>query len=363
MISNTILKSTLDGIKAIAKIDLYLFDPDGKLIYATEEPDERYEGWAREFVGSEADTQSMSEVHFIKIKDKGVSLFVLAADGAGDETLVFLKMTAFQLQNMVNSDKDRFDKDNFLKNVILDNLLQIDIYERSRKFHVDNETPRLVYVINVRDDSDNTVLDVLRPIYGESAGGFVFKVDDQHIIYIRSINEGENETDFTAIAENVLDVINTECQQEVCISYGNPAPELKDLSRSYKEAGLAMDVGKIFYEDLRIMAYSKLGIGRLIYQLPITLCRMFINEVFGEHDPNDLDEETIQTIDQFFADSLNISEASRNLYIHRNTLVYRLDKLEKTLGLNIRNFDDAMTLKIALMVDTYMNYIEKNHDR
>ena len=363
MISNTILKSTLEGIKAIAKIDLYLFEPDGKLVCFTEQPDERCEAWSREFAESEADTQSMSGIHFVKIKNKGAAAYVLAGTGVGDETMVFLKLAAFQLQSMVNSDKDRFDKDNFLKNVILDNLLQIDIFERSKKFHVDNEAPRLVYIINVEDDSDNTILDILRPLYGENAGGYVFKVDEQHVIYIRNIAEGEDETDFNAIAANILDVINTEGMQNACISYGNPAPELKDLSRSYKEAGLAMDVGRIFYSSLRIMSYSRLGIGRLIYQLPITLCRMFINEVFGDHDPEDLDEETIQTIDQFFADSLNISEASRNLYIHRNTLVYRLDKLEKTLGLNIRNFDDAMTLKIALMVDTYMNYIEKNHVR
>ncbi len=363
MLSNTTLKNTLDGIKAIAGIDLYLFDTDGASICSTEQADERYGLWARQFALSDADSQDVSGVYLIKVKDKGIPVYVLAADGAGEGTEVFLRLAAFQIQNMVSSDKDRFDKDNFLKNVILDNLLQIDIYERSRKFHVENEIRRLVYIINVEDDSDSTVMDILRPAYGEGTGGYVFKVDEQHIIYIRNLQDEEDDVSFNTVAEAVLQLIDTECGQKVCISYGNPAPELKDLSRSYKEAGLAMDVGRIFYNDLRIMAYSKLGIGRLIYQLPITLCRMFINEVFGKNDPDDLDEETLQTIDQFFEDSLNISEASRNLFIHRNTLVYRLDKLEKTLGLNIRNFDDAMTLKLALMVDTYMNYIEKNHVR
>ena len=363
MLSNTTLKNTLDGIKAIAGVDLYLFDPDGGQVCSTELPEQRYELWARDFAASEADTQSMSGVYFVKIRDKGIPVYVLAAAGAGDDTQVFLRLAAFQLQNMISSDKDRFDKDNFLKNVILDNLLQIDILERARKFHVENELRRLVYIINVEDDSDNTVIDVIRPVYGDSAGGYVFKVDEQHIIYIRDLGDETSDEVFSAVAEDILELIRTECTAEACISYGNVAPELKDLSRSYKEAGLAMDVGRIFYNDLRIMAYSKLGIGRLIYQLPISLCKMFINEVFGKNDPDDLDDETIQTIDQFFEDSLNISEASRNLYINRNTLVYRLDKLEKTLGLNIRKFDDAMTLKIALMVDTYMDYIEKNHIR
>ena len=363
MLSNTTLKNTLDGIKAIAGIDLFLFDIDGTVLCQTARPDDRIGTWARDFAMSEADSQSLSGTWLIKIKDRSSPVYVLAANCEGDTVETFLKLAAFQIQNMVSSDKDRFDKDNFLKNVILDNLLQIDIFERSRKFHVENELRRLVYIINVEDDSDSTVMDAIRPVYGEGSGGYIFKVDEQHIVYIRNLIEGEDDIVFNSVAGSILELIKKECGQEACISYGNPAAELKDLSRSYKEAGLAMDVGRIFYNDLKIMAYSKLGIGRLIYQLPITLCRMFINEVFGKNDPNDLDEETIQTIDQFFEDSLNISEASRNLFIHRNTLVYRLDKLEKTLGLNIRNFDDAMTLKLALMVDTYMDYIEKNHVR
>ena len=362
MLSNTVLKTTLDGIKSIAKIELYLFSPDGNRICATGPVDEKDEVRAADFAQSDADTQSIAGRHFIKIRDKNNLMYILAASGASDETVVFLRLAAFQIQGMINSDKDKFDKDNFLKNVILDNLLQIDIFERARKFHIENEERRIVYLILVKDDSDNTVIDLLRPLYGDSVGGFVFKVDEQHVVYVRNLTESDDEESLYTVAEAILDVIHTDGMQDARISYGNVVNELKDLPRSYKEAGLAMEVGHIFQTDQQIVPYSRLGIGRLIYQLPVTLCRMFLNEIFTDTKPEDLDEETLQTINQFFEDSLNISEASRNLYIHRNTLVYRLDKMQKTLGLNIRNFEDAMTLKIALMVDTYMRYIEKEFD-
>ncbi len=358
MLSNTVFKSTMEGIKAIAGTELYLYDPEGAFICGTKEPYDDCTFFAKDFAESDDDIQSFAGAVFAKIKDKGRLLFIMATDRDGEGAVTTLRLAAYQLQNMVAMDTDRSDKDNFFKNVILDNLLQIDIYERSRKFHIEDETPRLVYIINVEDDSDNKLADILRPIYGENAGGYIFKVDEQHIVYVKDLADSERDHGFAHTAEQILGVINEE-GQEACISYGNVAEDLKALSRSYKEAGLAMEVGSIFYKDLKIMAYSKLGIGRLIYQLPLSLCHMFLQEVFGNKDPEELDDETLQTVDQFFKDSLNISEASRNLFIHRNTLVYRLDKLERTLGLNIRNFDDAMTLKLALMVETYMGHIER----
>ena len=362
MISNNTLKITLEGIKMIAKVELTLFNPDGTRITSTDTVSERDEERAQDFALSDADSQSFGETYFIKIRDKSSLVYMLSARGAGDETLTYLKLAAFQIQGMINSDKDKFDKDNFLKNVILDNLLYVDILDRAKKFHIDNEQRRIVFQIEVRDDSDNIILDILRPLYGDGGNGFLFKVDEQHIVYVKNLEDGEDDEALMTTARGLLDVINTEGMQKAYVSYGNPVRELKELSRSYKEAGLAMEVGRIFKSDDYITAYDRLGIGRLIYQLPVTLCRMFLNEIFTDTKPEDLDEETLQTIKQFFTDSLNISEASRNLYIHRNTLVYRLDKLQKMLNLNIRNFEDAMTLKIALMVDEYLRYVEKDFE-
>ena len=161
------------------------------------------------------------------------------------------------------------------------------------------------------------------------------------------------------VARTILDMLNTEAMAKVHIAYGTIINEIRDVSRSYKEAKMALDVGKIFYSEQHVVAYGQLGIGRLIYQLPLHLCRMFIREIFNGKSPDDLDEETLTTINKFFDNNLNVSETSRQLYIHRNTLVYRLDKLQKSTGLDLRTFEDAITFKIALMVVKYMNYIEK----
>jgi carbohydrate diacid regulator len=150
-------------------------------------------------------------------------------------------------------------------------------------------------------------------------------------------------------------MLNTEAMSKVHISYGTIVNDIREVSKSYKEAKLALDVGKIFYSDKNIVAYSNLGIGRLIYQLPIPLCQMFIKEIFDGRSPDDFDDETLVTITKFFENSLNVSETSRQLYIHRN-------KLEKSTGLDIRVFDDAITLKIALMVVKYMKYMESKEN-
>ena len=159
-------------------------------------------------------------------------------------------------------------------------------------------------------------------------------------------------------AHEILDLLKAEGEENVRIAYGTIVNDIKEVSKSYKEAKLALDVGKIFFDEKEVIAYSALGIGRPIYQLPIPLCKMFIREIFEGKSPDEFDEETFTTINKFFENSLNVSETSRQLYIHRNTLVYRLDKLQKSTGLDLRVFEDAITFKIALMVVKYMKYME-----
>ena len=183
-------------------------------------------------------------------------------------------------------------------------------------------------------------------------------MDEKNIILVKELKPNENYEDMDKTAKVILDMLNTEAMTKVHVSYGTIVNEIKEVSRSYKEAKMALDVGKIFYSDKHVVAYNNLGIGRLIYQLPMSLCRMFIKEIFDGKSPDDLDEETLITINKFFENNLNVSETSRQLYIHRNTLVYRLDKLQKSTGLDLRVFEDAITFKIALMVVKYMNYME-----
>ena len=183
-------------------------------------------------------------------------------------------------------------------------------------------------------------------------------MDEKSIIVVKEVGEQEDYSDMERIAHKILEALEPAKREYAYVAYGTIVEEIKEVSRSYKEARMALDVGKIFFSERNVIAYSSLGIGRLIYQLPIPLCKMFIREIFDGKSPDDFDEETLTTINKFFENSLNVSETSRQLYIHRNTLVYRLDKLQKSTGLDLRVFEDAITFKIALMVVKYMKYME-----
>ena len=198
----------------------------------------------------------------------------------------------------------------------------------------------------------------MRGLFSAKTKDFITAVDEKNIILVREVKPGETYDDLEKTADTIVDMLNTEALTRVNVAVGTIVNEIKDVSRSYKEAKMALDVGKIFYSTKSVVAYSKLGIGRLIYQLPLPLCRMFIKEIFDGKSPDEFDEETLTTINKFFENSLNVSETSRQLYIHRNTLVYRLDKLQKSTGLDLRVFEDAITFKIALMVVKYMKYME-----
>ena len=216
----------------------------------------------------------------------------------------------------------------------------------------------MVYVVETNREKDGNELEKVRIIFGGKSKDFVTAVDEKNIIVVKELAENETYEDLEKTAEVILNLFKADEDCEAYIAYGTVVNEIKEVSRSYKEARMALDVGKIFFEEKNIIAYSALGIGRLIYQLPIPLCKMFIKEIFDGKSPDDFDEETLTTINKFFENSLNVSETSRQLYIHRNTLVYRLDKLQKSTGLDLRVFEDAITFKIALMVVKYMKYME-----
>jgi carbohydrate diacid regulator len=268
------------------------------------------------------------------------------------------KIACFQIQNLLVAYKERFDKDNFIKNLLLDNLLLVDIYNRAKKLHIETDVRRVVYIVETNRDKDGNELERVRTLFGTKTKDFVTAVDEKNIIVVKEVGENENYDDLSKTAEMIVNLFHSDVDADVHVAYGTIVNEIKEVSRSYKEARMALDVGKIFFEEKNVVAYSTLGIGRLIYQLPIPLCKMFIREIFDGKSPDDFDEETLTTINKFFENNLNVSETSRQLYIHRNTLVYRLDKLQKSTGLDLRVFEDAITFKIALMVVKYMKYME-----
>ena len=218
----------------------------------------------------------------------------------------------------------------------------MDIYNRAKKLHVEVVAPRAVFLIETRLEKDNIVTELLKGMFSSQSGDYITAVDESNVILIKTLDQTVTYENLCDVAHTIVAMMNAEAMLNVRVSFGSVVQELKDVSKSYKEAKLALDVGKIFYAERNVVAYSTLGIGRLIYQLPINLCRIFIEEIFGDNLPIDLD----------------VSETSRQLFVHRNTLVYRIEKIQKSTGLDLRNFDDALTFKIALMVVSYMKYLD-----
>ena len=358
MISKQILQNAIDGLKGITRIDLCVCDTEGKVLATTFPDAEEYENSILAFVDSPADSQVIQGYQFFKVFDEHQLEYILLAKGGSDDVYMVGKLAAFQIQNLLVAYKERFDKDNFIKNLLLDNLLLVDIYNRAKKLHIETSVKRVVYIIETKYEKDTNALETVRSIFAGKTKDFITAVDEKNIILVKEVKPGETYEDLEKTANTILDMLNTEAMTKVHVAFGTVVGEIKEVSRSYKEAKMALDVGKIFYSDKNVVAYNRLGIGRLIYQLPIPLCKMFIKEIFDGKSPDEFDEETLTTINKFFENSLNVSETSRQLYIHRNTLVYRLDKLQKSTGLDLRVFEDAITFKIALMVVKYMKYME-----
>lgn len=357
MISNQILQNTLDGLKAITKMDFAIHDVEGKLLVSTSGQTEAEQTDIRDFVQSQADAQTVRSLQFFKVYDDRQLEYILLASG-DEENLTVGKIVCFQLQGLLTAYKERFDKDNFIKNLLLDNLLLVDIYNRAKKLHIETDTNRAVFILESSPDQSQATLENIKNLFAGKTGDFITAIDEKSIIIVKELEKDDDYETCHKIASGVLEAVGLDDAGRTHLAFGTIVKELKEVSRSYKEARMALDVGKIFYGEKSIIAYSSLGIGRLIYQLPIPLCKMFIKEIFVNKSPDDFDEETLTTINKFFENNLNVSETSRQLYIHRNTLVYRLDKLQKSTGLDLRVFEDAITFKIALMVVKYMKYME-----
>lgn len=358
MISNQILQGTIDGLKSIARVELCVVDTDGKEVVSTSQNMKDVSRQAREFAASVADSQEIQGYQYFKIYDEQQLEYILIACGTGEDIYMVGKMVAFQIQNLIVAYKERFDKDNFIKNLLLDNLLLVDIYSRAKKLHITTDVKRVAIIVESDDHKDFNVLETIRTHYGSNSKDFITAVDESDVIVVKELEDNDYVKETEHAARQIIQTLEKEGIHNLHVAYGTAVGEIKEVSRSYKEAKMAMDVGKIFFGDRDVVAYSELGIGRLIYQLPLPLCKMFIKEIFGGKSPDDFDEETIVTINKFFENSLNVSETSRQLFIHRNTLVYRLDKLQKSTGLDLRVFEDAITFKIALMVVRYMKYME-----
>ena len=360
MITSQIIQNSIDELSAITRVQLCVMGLGGEVVASTSDRDMLDISIITSFANSPVDSQVIGDVHLFKVLDEEEPAYVLLAKGDSEHAYMVGKIGVSQLQNLIVAYKERYDRNNFFQNLLLDNMLLIDVYNRARKLKIDVNIPRVIILVEVKHSQDNTAQELLAGMYAPHTGDYVTAVDENSVILIKSLSKGQSYEEVNRIATTIVDMMNTEAMLNVRVSYGTIVDEIKDLSKSFKEAKMALDVGRIFYAEKRVNAYNTLGIGRLIYQLPESLCRIFIDEIFGGKEvPDDLDEEILNTINKFFENNLNVSETSRQLFVHRNTLVYRIEKLEKSSGLDVRKFDDALTFKIALMVINYMKYLEK----
>ena len=265
------------------------------------------------------------------------------------------KLLAVSLTNIKNLYDEKYDKGSFVKNIILDNILPSDIYIKSKELHFNTEENRIVFLIKFYGKTDMMPFEMLQNMFPDKSKDYVISVGEHDIVLVKDIKPGTDMKEIEKIATNISDTLSSEFYTKVNIGISTIVENLKDLARAYKEAQIALEVGKVFETEKNIISYENLGIGRLIYQLPTTLCEMFLQEVFKRGSLESLDRETLMTIQCFFENNLNVSETSRKLFVHRNTLVYRLEKIRKITGLDLREFEHAITFKVALMVKKYLS--------
>jgi len=360
MITNQVLQTTVDGLKSITRKDITIADREGKLVASTiTDTVQDVLSYTDIVMQSPAENQLIHGKQYFKVLDNGIPEYVLVVSGEDDDAFRLGKLAAFQVQSLMMAYKERFDRDNFIKNLLLDNLLLVDIYSRAKQLRIESGVKRVVFLIETTVDADMSALEIVRSLFPERQRDFVTAVDEKSIILVKELVERDSSKEIENVANMLVDTLTSEAMSQAYVAIGGIVYDLKDISSSFKEARLAQEVGKIFEMEKEIVNYEKLGIGRLIYQLPLPLCRIFIKEMLQGFSIEDIDEEMFTTVTKFFENDLNVSETSRELFIHRNTLVYRLDKLEKMTKLDLRKFTDAITFKITLMVNRYLQYREK----
>ena len=360
MITNHVIQNSVDDLYAITKVNLVVYDSMGQKIASAGNiaiDDKVIIG----FTNSPADSQVISGSHLMKVFEGTELAYIVVSNGASESAYNVARIAVSQLGQLMIAYQEKYDKNSFYQNLLLDNMLLVDIYNRAKKLHISTDGWRNVYLIDTKRELQGMATELIKGMYSSQSGDVVTAIDEDKIILLKSFEECPSSEDLKDIADTIVSLINTEAMANATVAYGNPVNELKNVSKSYKEGKLALDVSRIFYEEKSVAAYSALGIGRLIYQLPINLCEMYIEEVFGDGLPKELDEDTIYMLNKFFENNLNVSQTSDQIYMHRNTIIYKIEKVQKATGLNLREFEDALTYKIAMMVQRYLDYIRSTN--
>lgn len=357
MIANQKFQNAIDEIKEITGVDSAIYSVGGGFLAGTMEGNPAVEKIVTEFVDSEIERQLYDDCWYFKVIIENETEYIFRFQSTDTTAPVLGQMAVTQIRNLALSSAEQFDRNNFIQNILLGNLLTADMYRRARKLHIESSS-RVVFVIDSAGKNNDIVMEFVKNLSDMKTKDFVTTVDMHSVILVKDVSSvaDDRRTEYLeTVAKSLVDSLHMEAMVKVRVGYGNIYDTLPGIADSYKEAKMALEVGRVFYAEYDTISYSKLGIGRLIYQLPMSLCEMYIKEVFGDEVPDILeDEEATSTINKFFENNLNISETARQLFVHRNTLVYRLERIEKAIGLDIRKFDDAMTYQIAIMVLAHM---------
>ena len=356
--SNSVFQSVIVQLKDIPDRVFGVIDTDGCVISCTDVSllGERWPDAALKAAGApdHVTTYGQKTFHSV-ISSANMFEYAVFCNGDDDAARAYCTMAYIALNDAKNFYEEKHDRGTFVKNIIMDNILPGDIYIRAKELHFATEAPRAVFLVRQIGHADVATVDILSGLFPDKAQDFVLSINETDIAVVKQITPSTTAEELDAIARHIEDILKNELFIKTVIGIGTVAEHLRSLADSYKEAQTAIDVGKVFDTEKSIVNYENLGIGRIIYQLPTTLCEIFLTEVFKKNSIDSLDQETLFTINKFFENNLNVSETSRKLFVHRNTLVYRLEKIKKLTGLDLRQFDHAIVFKVALMVRKYLS--------
>ena len=356
--SNSVFQSVIVQLKEISDRVFGVIDTDGCVVSSTDVAllGERWPDAALKVAGTPDAAVTFGQKTFHAIMSSA-NFFEYAVFCTGtDETAKSSCQIAYiALNDTKTFYEEKHDRGTFVKNIIMDNILPGDIYVRAKELHFATEAPRAVFLVRQLGHGDVSTVDVISTLFSDKLQDFVISINETDVAVVKQLTGEPAPEDLDAIAKKIEDTLHNELYLKTVIGIGTVAEHLRELADVYKEAQTAIDVGKVFDTEKSIINYENLGIGRLIYQLPTTLCEIFLTEVFKKNSIDSLDQETLFTINKFFENNLNVSETSRKLFVHRNTLVYRLEKIKKLTGLDLRQFDHAIVFKVALMVRKYLS--------
>ncbi len=356
--SNSVFQSVIQQLKDVSDRVFGVIDSEGCVVSCTEVAvlGERWPDAAVKIAGSSEQTVTFAQKTFRAIMNNASFLeYAAFCSGDDEQAKLFCNMAYIALNDAKTYYEEKHDRGTFVKNIIMDNILPGDIYIRAKELHFATDAPRAVFLVRQIGRSDVTTVDVLSGLFPDKLQDFVLSINETDIAIVKQLGSAATNEDLEKLARSVEDTLKNELFIKSIIGIGTVAGHLRELADAYKEAQTAIDVGKVFDTEKSIINYENLGIGRLIYQLPTTLCEIFLSEVFKKSSIDALDQETLFTINKFFENNLNVSETSRKLFVHRNTLVYRLEKIKKLTGLDLRQFDHAIVFKVALMVRKYLS--------